>query len=257
MSEEQGAAVEAGESVQTGTQEQGTENQTGEETKLFNQEAANNAFTRQRQELVKYKREAAQLVEDKRKIQEQLAGFQATSAPVVPPIPDQYDEDFDRKMRERDEAMTRKHTHDNQQESLRLNEQNTKQQTEQQAKDVQQKVVSTFTTRTTEFGLDPNEMDTAANTIMNYGVTDQLADYILKDPDGPLILKHLASNPMQLSELASMDPMSASAKIENVIRAEAQKLKPKQSQTPDPGMIINGNGVPEAIDPLLEGCKIE
>ena len=70
--------------------------------------------------------------------------------------------------------------------------------------------------------------------------------HILKDTDGPLITKHLAANPQDGYELASMSPFAVGQFLDG-IKQKASALKPKTSNAPKPATNLQGNGVdPEA-----------
>jgi hypothetical protein len=74
--------------------------------------------------------------------------------------------------------------------------------------------------------------------------------HILGDSDGPLITKHLAANPQDGYDLASMSPYSVGQFLDG-IKTKASALKPKTSNAPSPATNLQGNGV----DPELGKYK--
>jgi hypothetical protein len=160
----------------------------------------------------------------------------------IPPPPDQYDDDFDKKMADRDAAIlakadfnSTKRASQQQQEQLR------QQAAQQQDQKIQASIVS-YDARATELGIVPAELQAAGSAVMQYGLSEDLAIHILDDPDGPLITKHLAANPQEGFELASMSPYAVGAYLDK-IKVKAAGLKPKQSGAPSPADSLSGNGV--------------
>jgi len=82
--------------------------------------------------------------------------------------------------------------------------------------------------------------------------------HILADSDGPLITKHLAANPQEGYQLASMSPYQVGSFLDG-IKAKASALKPKKTNAPAPAERLTGNGAdPEAGKyKNLRGTKYE
>ncbi|WP_372857627.1 hypothetical protein [Pseudoalteromonas sp.] len=160
----------------------------------------------------------------------------------IPPAPDPFDDDYDEKIRERDELIARKAQFDAQQ-SVWQQQQQTQQQQAQQLKQEQlQAQVQAYNARTKELGISPDELQAAGNTVAQYGISDDLTMAILADSDGPLITKYLAANPMELSSLSNMNPLQGAMHIERIVRAKATALKPKTSKAPNPSENLQGKG---------------
>ena len=67
---------------------------------------------------------------------------------------------------------------------------------------------------------------------------------------GPAITMYLSKNAVELDNIRNMSPMQAAVRIENQIRAEAAKLKPKVSAAPPPVDTPQGAGsAPKAKRP--------
>lgn len=175
---------------------------------------------------------------------------------TIPAIPDQYDENYQDKIRQRDEAIQRKAAHDNE---VKANEADQKRVAEQAKTDQEAKTlekVQGFDANVIQLGLSPGEVKKAANEIIDYGLSENLEDILLEDPDGPLMVAHLASNPVELDALNAMTPYQLMTNLAE-LKAKASVLKPKTSGAPPPPEVLSGGGVGEIEDPLLAGVKFE
>ena len=95
-------------------------------------------------------------------------------------------------------------------------------------------------------------------TLNNGGMTGDIGNAIMQDPDGYFIAKHLAANPQEAHELNTMNPILAGAKFAE-LKLKASALKPKTSSTPAPATNLSGNGVdPESGKySHIKGAKFE
>lgn len=170
----------------------------------------------------------------------------------IPPPPDPYDDNYEQKVAERDQAILAKARFVSEQEAIAKQQQAAQQQQEQQHQEKIQQAAASYTAKATELGISPNELQAAGTAVLNYGISPDLAEYILQDPDGPLITKHLAANPQEGFELASMSPYAVGAYFDKV-RSKVGALKPKQTNTPDPTDDLQGKGAGDQKHPALEG----
>ena len=187
-----------------------------------------------------------------RTFETEKAEREAAAVATIPPVPDQYDDDFDKKMEVRDAAILAKASHNSNQAAIERQQQHQQQQAFQQQQEQLQKSVHSYSARATELGISTDELNAAGSAVINYGLSDDLVSHILADSDGPLITKHLAANPQEGFELASMSPYAVGAYLDTV-RAKVEALKPKSSSTPDPVENLQGNGAGEKKHPALEG----
>lgn len=159
--------------------------------------------------------------------------------PVVPPLPDPYDDDFDIKMSQRDEAIKRVAAYEVQEEinHARLQEDNRLRQEGLNKSLVES--VNTYSDRAKALNISANELKVAGQTVAAYGVHDSVAEFILQDDKGPAITAHLARNPEMLETISKMNPIHAALYIEN-------NVKPKLSgktELPEPAETLGGGGV--------------
>lgn len=173
----------------------------------------------------------------------------------VPSAPDPFAEDFDERQKEREEAIELRAARNRDKEIAEQEEQRKAERAREEDQKRQNEMVAQFDQNTSKLGLKPLEMKEAADTVLGYGTSEVLEEAILADEDGPLILKHLASNPIELDELNKMSTYQLARHIETTIRPKAQLLKPKTSQAPDPPETLSGGGVSEVTEPWEEGGK--
>ena len=179
--------------------------------------------------------------------------------PVIPPTPDPYqlsDQEFRRKAGERDEAIARQAAYDSQQESLQQQQMLAQKQEQEQYVAKQNEKINSYSKKAAALGITPEELQVAGNTVAGFGVSQDLVDHILEDDMGPAITMYLSKNAVELDNIRNMTPMQAAVRIENEIRAEAAKLKPKVSAAPPPVDTPQGAGsAPKARGP--EGATFE
>lgn len=159
----------------------------------------------------------------------------------IPPLPDRYDDDFDSKMADRDAAILAQADFNSTKAASEREQQFQQQQAQQLQQEQVQKSAVSYNARATELGINQAELQAAGTAVGQYGLSDDLAMHILSDPDGPLITKHLAANPQEGFELASMSPYAVGTYLDG-IRAKAETLKPKTSSAPAPADTLAGNG---------------
>lgn len=177
--------------------------------------------------------------------------------PEIPPMPDPYSDSYEDECQRRDKAIADQVSFDSQQESRLRQEQANQQQAEKDSYNDLMEKTKTYTKRAESFGIKAEVLQAAGQAVANYGISEDLGGYILQDPDGPLITAHLASNPIELDNIRSMDIGSAAVRIETVIKPQLESLKPKPSGAPDPTRILGGNGVAKKGNPLIAGATFE
>ncbi len=176
-------------------------------------------------------------------------------APEVPPMPDHYDDNFESKVADRDAAIAQRAAWDAEQLGIQQRQQQLAH--EQLLKQQQETAdtVSKYVERAKELKISPDDLQAAGQMVGQY-VSSDLAQHMLTDPDGPMIVAYLASNPMAMDDLINLPFGNAAVHIENVIKPKLIELKPKPSSAPPPVDTLRGNGVaPKQIGP--EGATYE
>lgn len=180
---------------------------------------------------------------------------QAAAVKDIPPMPDQFDDDFAEKVRLRDEAIVAQTKYNTTVNDNLQREQFQQQQQAQAKQEAIQKSAISYTSKANELGIKQEELQAAGNKVASYGLSDDLVMHILADSDGPLITKHLAANPQEGFELANLSPFAVGQFLDG-IKQKASALKPKTSNTVDPVESLQGNSVtPTDGYKNIEGAK--
>ncbi len=126
-----------------------------------------------------------------------------------------------------------------------LQQQQSQQQVEfQQKQEVLNEKAQTFMAKAKSYGISQDEVAQFANTVIGqYGISDNAREAIISQPEGVLMLKHLAANPQDVGKLNAMNPYEAGAFIAGELNQKAVELKPKQTSTPPPTDDIEGGSV--------------
>ena len=248
------AAIETNDSIpssESGEQVQAESNEQVDEVAVAKQKA-NDAFNKQYGEKKQLERDLAEQREQNAKFQQAERDRQAAQVGEIPPMPDAFDDDFDVKVKQRDDAIIANANYQAQNNAYLQQEQVNQQQAAQaQTVKVQESMVS-YNKKAVELGIKQDELQAAGNAVANYGLSDDLVMHILADSDGTLITKHLAANPQDGYELASMSPFAVGQFLDG-IKTKASALKPKTSNAPAPVDNLQGGAVGERKHPALEG----
>ena len=182
-------------------------------------------------------------------LEQQLAETRAKlpqeQRPSVPELPDPYDADFGPKMAARDTALRETAAYDARQ-TLAAEQQQTKAQEaqrEQQAALVTR--VTTYTERAQKHGINAEQLQVAGQTVAQYGISDELTNFILDDEQGPQITAYLSKNPGELDELSRLTPVQAAVRIATVVKPKASQHS-GLSGAPEPVTGLSGGGAPPA-----------
>jgi len=225
----------------TTSQVQAESNEQVDEVQLA-KDKANDAFNKQYGEKMQAKRERDDALA-------KVAGFektdrerQAAAVGTLPELLDPLDDGYEESVVNWKKAVQTQANY-NADNSAYIKQQNFNQQQVAQAAQIEtQKLVNGFMGNARKAGASDTEISTVIATLNNDGMTSNLGDAIMADPDGYFIAKHLAANPMEHHELNTMNPILAGAKFAE-IKAKASALKPKTSNTPAPADTLSGNGV--------------
>jgi hypothetical protein len=258
-SQEQTEPVINGEGAasEVASQPEGSENREGQQPG----ELTPNAQEAINKQHGKFKTEERKNVELTRKLEEQsakLAQFEAAKpAPVIPAMPDPFDDDFDAKMAARDQAITEKARFDGEQAAQASQQQAVQQQTAREQQQALQETVTKFNAAATTQGFNQAELEQAGSVVASYGITPDLARFLLDRSDGPAVTTYLAQNPVELDAVARMSPLSAAVHIQSVIAEKAKALIPQPSSAPPPVETLGGGGVPPRQHPAVANTTFE
>lgn len=213
-------------------------------------------FTEEQQKFINEKivgRKVAQMREAERRaeeLQQRLEEMQSqipqqpSGAPEIPPMPDVWDSDYERKVEERDQAILAKAQWERDQEYSQY-----QQQMEQQraAQEFQQKLTSkvmSYTEKAKSFGISEKDLQVAGNAVAQFDIPNELTDYILEHEQGPAVTMYLAKNLHEISNLQNLNPVRAAVYIEKNIAPKVSRSV-RRNSPPDPTESPRGSGMPE------------
>ena len=225
----------------------------------IDQAKVNEAINKQHFKFRQEQRQHQQTRQQLEDAQKRLSELQAKSNDVViPPLPDPYDDDFDAKVRERDEAIRRKAAIDAEKVTAQTQQSATLEADQQAALEQFQAKARKYDERINTLGVKREEVEKAAGIVAQYELSQDMIDLILENENGPLITQYLAANPLELDGLTSMSTAQAAIRLHSVIVPAAASLKPQASNAPDPIEDIgSGRGVGEKTSPFLKGARFE
>lgn len=240
------------------TTESGAELATATEDKQDKaNDGAQKAINKQHAKFREEERKRIALEDEAAKLKEELEAFKAKDQIVIPELPDSWDENYDEVVKAREEAIRRQAVQEAQ-KNLATEQQNANMEAAKRAD--QERVnglIESYDKQIGVLGLDPNEIKRAGDTVVDYGISSEVAEFILQQEDGPLITKYLADNPIELDDLRTMRPIDAALKINSTIKQAASALKPQASNAPDPADTLTGRGAGEMKHPLIKGATFE
>ena len=165
--------------------------------------------------------------------------------PHIPDPPNIWDDDYEEKIKARDEAIREAAAWETSQREREAWEQQQAQLRAQQEQQALVEKVGTYTSRAKDYGIDEKDLQVAGNAVSQYGIPEQLIEYILEDDAGPAITVHLSRNLQELAELNQMNPIRAAAYIAEKVKPRAMKNAKRRSAPPEPTENPKGGGVPE------------
>ena len=193
--------------------------------KHFEQKQAERERDQAKQELENYKRE------------QQQAQYQEIE---IPAIPDPFDDDYDAKIVERDNAIKAAHERDFLQGQYYQNQQA---QAQQAARDKQIElngVMEKCHNNAKKNGISRDDLNFAANQLNSAGITGEIAENLIRDDDSALLLQYLATSPMDIEKIRTLPPYQAAQYIERNVRTKL--ARPKRTSAKQPAKILKGNG---------------
>jgi len=192
-------------------------------------------------------REVERILAAKEKENEELrAKIPEQQRPDVPDVPDPFalsDEEYRKQLADREQALIQQAHYDAVQEAQRAEQQRLIEEQARLQQEAMMESVKTYATRAKQFGVSQEDLQVAGNTVAQFGINDDLVNYILQDDHGPLITKYLSQNLTELEGLSQMGTAQAAIRIATEIKDKAAALKPKVNTAPAPIDTPQGAGV--------------
>ena len=204
------------------------------------------------------RREKEQLRQQLEQLQQYVPQQQVPSVPEMPNPDDFYDdiEGYQRKVQERDKALTERAAFDAQlryQENLRAQ---IAQKRQIEAQQKQQEQLTSYLEKGKALNLENEKIIQDGQMLSQSGLANDVQDFILQDEQGPLIASYLAGNVMELDKVLSMPPIQAAVYIANTVKPSLSRTR-KTTTTPAPAGIVDNGGAPEKKSSYLDGVTFE
>lgn len=175
---------------------------------------------------------------------------QQNKAQELPPMPDEFAEDFSAQIEARERVIA--HNARIEAEAGANQRQESARQQELQAKQQQtfNETVEVFAENGQKAGLTIEVMTNNRETIQNLGVPNEVVGDLFSFDDGPQLMDYLAKNPEAAVELAGKSPVQAGMMIAT-IRAKAKPAEKKLTAAPAPAEILGSSqmAMPEGENP--------
>lgn len=183
-------------------------------------------------------REMERQAEDERRqreeIEAKLQQMQAPTRPDVPPMPDPFDDDFDDKVKARDEAMANLYRYEAEQQSLRNQQEYLARQEQERVITNLRNTVAEYSSRADRLGIKAEELQVAGNTVAQFGMDPGVIEYILTDEQGPALTMYLSEHLMELEKLREMNPTRAAIYLETQVKGKASRGRQRTPSAPAP-----------------------
>lgn len=177
----------------------------------------------------KYREEERKRIAAEAKLRELESKQPQPQAPVIPPIPDAFDDNFEEKMKIRDQKIRESFEFEQKQKQANRP---APQQDDSQASDDIRTLGENYTKRAKEFGVTQQDLQKGSQTIQQAGLNEELVRTILEDDKGPLITRYMAKNPTAAIRLSEMSTVQAILHLERVIRPKLNAKKVTKTTPP-------------------------
>ena len=177
----------------------------------------------------------------RKRIEELEANFQPeVKGPVeVPPLPDNWEDDYEVKISQREEAI-RQNAHFQAMQSINQKEEaKRQQQLEAERAKYVESISDNFSRNVKKIGLNEEKVEKAAYKLAQYGADAETADFLLSDAEGPLLVAYFAADLESFDEFMSLTPMQRGLRVSEY-KQKAGVLRPKQTNAPDPAPSLGG-----------------
>jgi hypothetical protein len=180
------------------------------------------------------------------RLREAEAKIPQAQAPTVPEMPDYLDDDFNEKVKARDEAIKASAAYDYQQQASQARQQQAQQQQQQQAQQARHEKAQTFASNATKQGITQEQLQSAAVTIDSFNLRQDVVDAMLGDDQGGTMAIYLAKNPHVIEQLNGANVIQLGS-VYNEIRTNAGAAS-KKTVAPPPHESLSGAGSPVKDD---------
>lgn len=230
--------------------------QAEERQKKEAQDAVQKAINKQHR---KYREEERKRIAVEKELEELKAKMSTgqEGRPVIPPMPEPFQSDYNEKLRERDDAIKKAAVWEIEQARKQESQQKEQKTVEQRAAQETQELLQTFDENAVKAKIDPAEIKQAADIVATYGLHPDVVRFMLSDKDGPAIVHYLGNHPVEIDSLTDLPPMHAAIHLKTNVLPKAVEARARTvSNAPPPTQIRKGSTVGEK-EPLLKGVTFE
>ncbi len=197
------------------------------------------------------KEQKQRLREVERSSQERIEALEARQVaqppddgPVIPDMPTGWESDYEQLVQDRDQKIRERAAWEAQEEAKAAQQQQLAMQAQQAKQQQELEAVQAYTERAKPLGIDEGELRVAGNAVANFGIDLQVADFILREEQGPAITVYLSKNIQELQNLKAMNPMRAAIHIATQIKPRVSRSLKRQAP-PEPTETVQGASSPE------------
>lgn len=187
-------------------------------------------------------------------LKKKLEEIETKSQPVlskadVPPIPDSWDDNYEAKIRERDNIIMQNAKYEAAEAQRRQAQAEQQRKLEPEQFNRRQELSETLTSNSKKLGIDKVALD-KSQTILAQQIEDskkdmsRIVDRLMTDPIGGLMIQYLAANQLDMHDIIYASPEDAGFLLAEV-KQKAALLKPKPSSAPSPATTLSGRGSPQ------------
>lgn len=186
--------------------------------------------------------------------QKAQANPQQSQRPVVPDLPDRFDDDFDEKVKVRDQALLRQAKWDAQQDEAKRQKENAERAEQQRFTEDLKRRGEAYTERAVKLKIKPEELRVAGKMLATAKLGVDVINEILDDDKGPALTVYLSKHLSELEKIKEMPPTKAAVYLATVIKPKA--LEKPVPNAPPPTERLKGAGA-AVTSPLLAGATFE
>lgn len=173
--------------------------------------------------------------------------------PEIPDLPDPFDDDFEGKVKARDEAIAKRGEWEADQRSKAAFQQERQREAQMQEFQGAQTALNTYFSRGDKAGIERGALESAGRVVGESALPGEIIGELVNDESGPEINVWLAKHPDELDKIAEMSPMRGWAYLDKTIRPKATRKR--AAPPPEPADSPKGKGAPPSEDP--EGWTLE
>ena len=188
-------------------------------------------------------------------LQAELDKLTKPTKPEVPPMPDQYADDFEEQYAAREQKLRELAVFEEGERQQAAYNQHQEQEAARKKAEEFTAVAESYTDRAGKLGIKAAELQEAGQQVASMGMSNEVVHHILTEDQGPAITVYLAKNPTEADTLSRMNPMRAAVYIATEIKPKAIESRPKVELAPAPTDSPKGGGF--AGDGWAEGSGFE